>query len=117
MNGWAFLFLLILFQIYFSRYQLSGPQGEGKEGVINLVVSFSPVPRPQNAIEVEEATAQIPPPAAGNAEPIDQMFTEEELNELAEMFPNIEREVIKQVLEANRGAKDQTVNSLIEMGN
>lgn len=94
-------------------YQLSGPQGEGKEGVVNLVISFAPVPRPpqQQTISESEATA-VDVIAAENAGII---YTEEELNELQEMFPNIEREVIKQILEANGGNKDSSVTTLIEL--
>ena len=43
------------------------------------------------------------------------LFTEEELNELAEMFPSIEREVIKQVLEAKGGVKEAAVTALLDI--
>jgi hypothetical protein len=45
------------------------------------------------------------------------LFTEEELDELQEIVPSIEREVIRQVLEAKGGNKDATVTALIEMAN
>uniref|UniRef100_A0A915P144 CUE domain-containing protein n=1 Tax=Meloidogyne floridensis TaxID=298350 RepID=A0A915P144_9BILA len=91
--AWAHI---ILPQGIFNR------EGEGKEGVINLVVSFSQVPRPQNQGE-ERAIINAP------------LFTEEELNELAEMFPTIEREVIKQVLEAKGGVKEAAVTALLDI--
>lgn len=43
------------------------------------------------------------------------LFTEAELDELCQMFPNIEREVIKSVLEAKGGDKDTTVVALIDI--
>lgn len=45
------------------------------------------------------------------------LFTEEELNELHQMFPTIEKEVIRTVLEAQNGEKNSTVTALIEMSN
>lgn len=43
------------------------------------------------------------------------LFSEEALKELSELFPNIEQEVIKSVLEANRGSKEASANALVEM--
>jgi len=86
-------------------YQLSGPQGEGKEGVINLVMSFTPIQQQQTNNPAQEQTIIAAEPA----------FTEQEVDELAEMFPAVDKEVIRSVLEIKRGDKDSTVTALIEM--
>lgn len=43
------------------------------------------------------------------------LFTDEELNELHVMFPSVEVDVIKCILEEKRGNKDATVTALLEM--
>uniref|UniRef100_A0A915CVR3 Toll-interacting protein n=1 Tax=Ditylenchus dipsaci TaxID=166011 RepID=A0A915CVR3_9BILA len=97
-------------------YSLSGPQGDGKEGVINLVMSFAsiesvPQPRPMEPSQPPQIQ-QVE--AIGGVTP-GPLFTEEELDELHVMFPSIDKEVIRHVLEAKRGDKDSTVTALLEM--
>ena len=42
-------------------------------------------------------------------------ISEEDIKQLQEMFPTIEREVVKSVLEAARGNTDQAVSNLLSM--
>lgn len=88
-------------------YQLSGQQGDGKEGAINLITSFTPVDA-SPAQNVNVSSAQISNQPA-------VVITEEELNELHAMFPSVDVEVIKCILEEKRGNKDAAVSAILDM--
>ncbi|XP_028042731.1 toll-interacting protein-like [Bombyx mandarina] len=109
-------------------YPLNGKQGDGLEGMINLVMSYSVGPAavasfppvlvvPSTgmgyaAMPVYPAPqAPHPPPAQPTQPPV----TAEQLQQIEEMFPSMDKEVIKSVLEANGGNKDATINSLLQM--
>ncbi|XP_075164347.1 rho GDP-dissociation inhibitor isoform X1 [Haematobia irritans] len=111
-------------------YPLSGKQGDGLEGAIDIVLSFSNQPmqyayQPQQApmimvpgrpIFVAPSQHQQPPVTVQQPVVVPPpQLSAEELKQIQEMFPNIDTEVVKTVFEANRGNKDSTVNSLLQM--
>lgn len=52
---------------------------------------------------------QAPPPVVP--------LTDEDIANLMEMFPTIDKEVIKSIGDANRGNKEATINSLLQLTN
>ncbi|XP_032522997.2 toll-interacting protein-like [Danaus plexippus] len=121
-------------------YPLNGKQGDGLEGMINLVLSYSVGPA---AITTYPPVLVVPStglgyaampmyPAPVHAMPQQQQqmtqqqqmaqqqqqqqpITAEQLQQIEEMFPSIDKEVVKSVLDANRGNKDAAINSLLQM--
>ncbi|CAB3408036.1 unnamed protein product [Caenorhabditis bovis] len=87
-------------------FPLSGPQGENKEGMIHLTFAFAAIEQQQQ----QQEQMDVPPPR-----PVE--ITDEDTKELEAMFPSVDKEVIKCVLEERRGDKDATVNALLEMTN
>lgn len=126
-------------------YCLSGKQGEGLEGQIHLVMSFSTTPlaynvqpyqaqanmvmvpnvasgrtvfiNPQQAQPIQQQQQQVPVPVAVQQPPVARELTDVDIQQISEMFPNVDKEVIKSVGEANRGNREATVNSLLAMTN
>lgn len=58
---------------------------------------------------VQQQMIQQPPPA--------QPLTDEDVANLMEMFPSVDKDVIKSIGEANRGNKEATINSLLQLTN
>lgn len=119
-------------------YPLSGKSGEQKEGMIDLVLTFTSASsiaaaRPGAA---QQAPVVFVPNVSGRALPVYiqpppqqqvvqqqpipqpiQPMTEEDVANLMEMFPMVDKEVIKSIGEANRGNKEATINSLLQLTN
>ncbi|OWF36076.1 toll-interacting protein-like [Mizuhopecten yessoensis] len=123
-------------------FPLSGKQGDEKEGMINLVMTFTPVENLPASAPTSFAyqqpmvvpnmyyTAPVVYPAPGQQlqqprpqsagqpqtlPPQGPLYTEDDLKQVKDMFPNMDEEAIKSVLEANRGNKDTTINALLQM--
>ncbi|KAK6187648.1 hypothetical protein SNE40_005627 [Patella caerulea] len=110
-------------------FPLSGRQGDEKEGTINLCLSLTPMSELQQpAINVAYNTPVMMPmfyppvvqpgiPMTYPQQPVQQrpLYTDDDLKEFKDMFPNMDLEVIKSVLEANRGNKETTINALLTM--
>lgn len=60
-------------------------------------------------IPQQQMIQQPPPPA--------QPLTDEDVANLMEMFPSVDKDVIKSIGEANRGNKEATINSLLQLTN
>lgn len=93
-------------------YPLTGKQGTGQEGQVNLILSYNKYQQPmfnqvagQGAV-ISPLVQQPPPPP---------QITDEDINQIHEMFPTTDKQVIKTVLTANNGNKDATINSLLQM--
>ncbi|XP_070543526.1 platelet binding protein GspB-like [Ptychodera flava] len=143
-------------------YTLSGKQGEDKEGMINLVLTFTPqqapptgavvyqqpqaphvpvsgtvmypqpmpvmmVPQPvfYGGVPYAQAPGQVPvqqigtvPPPQGQPQqpPRSVAISDADVDALQEMFPGVEKQVVKSILEANNGDKEAAINSLLSMG-
>lgn len=115
-------------------YPLSGRQGDEKEGSINMVVSFvkgaqpgvmswNPGLQPMVMMPMEQpqipstVPTTLPPPTGPGAAPAPgpPPPVKEDVDQILEMFPGVEEEVVKSVLEANGGDKEAAINGLLSM--
>ncbi|CAI8052081.1 Toll-interacting protein A [Geodia barretti] len=135
---------------------LSGKQGEGQEGNINIILSFTPAP-PAASYQmgaygnqpVSMAPPGMPgaqmlygggyPPTLSQQHQMQQMqqlqqqqqqqqqlagmqqatqrpqIKDEDVSRLQEMFPTLDTDVVRSVLEAHHGVPDSAVTALLQM--
>jgi len=113
-------------------YSLNGKLGEGAEGTINVVMSYTTGPAPMaGPVMMMPGVYQADGGAHGfpgyttlpvypvtpphQQAPQVQPISEEDLKVMGEMFPGVEAEVVKSVLEASNGNKETAINSLLQM--
>ncbi|KAI0229582.1 Toll-interacting protein [Lamellibrachia satsuma] len=117
-------------------YLLNGQQGDAREGMINLVISYSKVPVQQMVVPqpmmytTGQPSMVMAPPAMPvyyqqpgvpggyvmpPSQPAGPRFTEEDVKQIQEMFPDTDTDVVRSLLETNMGNKDMTINNLLAM--
>ncbi|XP_003695359.1 toll-interacting protein A [Apis florea] len=113
-------------------FMLSGKQGDNQEGMINLVFSYTtkcqsymsappimmvPSSTMFGMTRYAPVNVYTAPTTAtvSSVIPSSMPNAEVELKQISEMFPNVDKEVIKSVYDANNGKKDVTINSLLQM--
>ncbi|GMR53071.1 hypothetical protein PMAYCL1PPCAC_23266, partial [Pristionchus mayeri] len=101
-------------------YPLTGAQGEGKEGLVHLIISFAPVDTPiahpayQGGPTYPDGSPVHQPSDAPGAVP-GPVFSDDDVKAVKELFPDIDEEVVRAILEEKRGDQDATVSALLEM--
>lgn len=69
---------------------------------VPMFVAPQPQARP-NTLQIDPQPVSVEP------------ITDDDIKQVKEVFPNIDDEVIRSVLEANRGNKQIAINSLLQM--
>jgi len=126
-------------------YPLNGKQGDAKEGMINLVMTYSAasavstnvyqVPPMQPMVMVPAGmpmyyppvvaggmpgvpvTVGPPPGVAMQRPPPGPAYTEQDIQQVKDMFPAVDDEVVRSVFEMNMGNKDKTINDMLAISN
>ncbi|XKL61266.1 hypothetical protein PGB90_008323 [Kerria lacca] len=118
-------------QTHEEWFPLNGKQGEGAEGAINLVLSYSAgpplsyglsaappvvmVPRTGSTILGCRSYTPVPIYQTPLPPPQIQNISADDLKMVEEMFPNMDKDVIKSVFQANNGSREAVINSLLQM--
>ncbi|KAE9524673.1 hypothetical protein AGLY_014723 [Aphis glycines] len=105
-------------------YNLTGKQGPNNEGTINIIISYGTPPSlgltssvmmlPQMP-KFNNSSASLTPIYIQPSAPQVPTLSVEDLKQIQDMFPNMDKETVKTVFEANNGNKDLTVNSLLQL--
>lgn len=120
-------------------HPLSGKQGEGKEGMINLIMNYTPVSgdnpmpvapgqmpvlmapqqyiglMPTIGVPMYSAPAVPAVPLPHHHRPQPPVIAPEDVAQLKEMFPAMDDEIIRSVLESCSGDKAAATSSLLEL--
>lgn len=95
--------------------------------MIDLVLTFTsastlaarPIQHQQPVVFVPNVSGRALPvyiqPQAVQQPPPVHLLTEQDIVELMEIFPTIDKEVIRSIGENNRGNKEATINSLLQL--
>jgi len=103
---------------------LNGKQGDGEEGSICIVMTFTTMPnqpmyqQTPYLIPAPVGLANSSPPGPVHVQqqlPAVAQISAEDVKQLQEMFPGLEEDVIRTILENERGNKDRAINSLLQM--
>lgn len=95
-------------------FPLSGKLGEAKEGSINLIVSYTTMPMitlpyqrihyPYEGVAPQHFTPRPPPEVS-----------EADINTIKDMFPEVDKEVIRTVLESKHGNVEAAVAAILDI--
>ena len=108
-------------------FPLNGKSGEnGSEGTIQLTFTLhagAQMPQPRMMMAPGGAPMLVSPGAyypqqPGQVQPQQppaRMYTDDELKQVTEMFPEMDQEVVQSVLEAEGGNVQAAINALLEM--
>ena len=108
---------------------LSGNEGEGKEGILHIILSLQPIApgAPMVAAGAAGTRGVAPNASAGHRpmsyqiapaqqqQPAPVQLSQEEQDEFLKMFPNLDKDIILSVLVACKGDKDAMVTNLLQM--